>query len=198
MKSPNWICIDFTRTRGGNVDVLTDFGALVDWAERSGVVPGDVIRALRERAQADPAGAVDAYAAAIRLRESVYEVLKAVSEGRSSDPVQMDRLNDAVRLAAAHRGIVEGPEGYEWMWLEEESVAFEQLLWPVAQSAAELLTSDWISRLGLCDADGCGWLFVDKSRNRSRRWCDMADCGNVAKVRRFRERARAGQPNPGV
>ena len=40
-------------------------------------------------------------------------------------------------------------------------------------------------------ADGCLCLFIDKSRNRSRRWCDMADCGNQAKVRRFRERARA-------
>jgi predicted RNA-binding Zn ribbon-like protein len=86
---------------------------------------------------------------------------------------------------------VKGQGGYEWTWLDGESDPFEQILSLVAQSAAELLTGEWVKRLGVCDAHGCLWLFIDKSRNRSRRWCDMADCGNQDKVRRFRERARA-------
>jgi predicted RNA-binding Zn ribbon-like protein len=76
--------------------------------------------------------------------------------------------------------------------LEEDSAPVDQILWRVAQSAGELLTSEWVDRLGLCRGDRCMWLFVDKSRNRSRRWCDMGDCGNLAKVRAFRERAKAG------
>lgn len=58
----------------------------------------------------------------------------------------------------------------------------------MARSAAALLTAEEVERLKLCDAHDCGWLFVDASRNRSRRWCDMADCGNRAEARRFRER----------
>ena len=67
------------------------------------------------------------------------------------------------------------------------------MLGPVARSAAELLTSDRLDRLRQCESEkGCGWLFVDGSRNRSRRWCDMSDCGNRAKARRFHRRHRRG------
>jgi predicted RNA-binding Zn ribbon-like protein len=63
------------------------------------------------------------------------------------------------------------------------------MLKPVVRSAAELLTSDELTRVKECaDDKGCGWLFLDKSRNRSRRWCDMKDCGNRAKAKRFYER----------
>jgi predicted RNA-binding Zn ribbon-like protein len=193
MESSDWICINFTRTLSGQGETLADFGALVDWAERSDVVPADAVHALRERAQADPVGAARDLAVAIELRESIYRVLEAVVDGKPAEPEHVERLNQVVRRAGAHRGIADGPGRYEWTWQEEESDPFEQILWRVAQSAAELLTSEWVGRLGVCRGDRCLWLFVDRSRNRSRRWCDMGDCGNLAKVRAFRERARAGQ-----
>jgi predicted RNA-binding Zn ribbon-like protein len=65
------------------------------------------------------------------------------------------------------------------------------MLWPVVRSAAELLTSDELGRVRECAADNCAWLFLDRSKNRSRRWCDMAVCGNRDKVRRFRQRSRS-------
>ena len=59
------------------------------------------------------------------------------------------------------------------------------MLWPVVQSAVDLMTSPELDRVGQCADDrGCGWLFVDTTKNRSRRWCDMRDCGNRAKARR--------------
>jgi predicted RNA-binding Zn ribbon-like protein len=64
-------------------------------------------------------------------------------------------------------------------------------LWPVARSAAELLTSGDLARVGQCPGEECGWLFLDTSRAGRRQWCDMADCGNLAKVRRFRDQRRA-------
>src|SRR5690606_34555848 len=72
-----------------------------------------------------------------------------------------------------------------------ESNALDQVLWPVAVSAAELLTSADRERVKECAADTCNWLFLDMSRNRSRRWCDMKECGNRAKARRFYKRQRA-------
>jgi predicted RNA-binding Zn ribbon-like protein len=71
------------------------------------------------------------------------------------------------------------------------------MLWPILRSAAEVLTSEKRTRLGQCADDrGCGWLFLDTSKNRSRRWCDMEDCGNRAKARRhyLRERGRSAVP----
>jgi predicted RNA-binding Zn ribbon-like protein len=57
----------------------------------------------------------------------------------------------------------------------------------VARSAAELLQSEELGRVRRCDGEDCRWLFLDTSRSRNRRWCDMADCGNTAKVRRYRQ-----------
>ena len=84
-----------------------------------------------------------------------------------------------------HRGVLPAVRGYGWGWIgPAEDVA--RSLWPVAWSAALLLTGPDLARLKCCD--GCGRLFVDASRNRSRRWCDMQGCGNRAKVARHRQR----------
>jgi predicted RNA-binding Zn ribbon-like protein len=64
------------------------------------------------------------------------------------------------------------------------------MLWPVARSAAELLSSESVDRVRECASSTCTWLFIDDSRNRRRRWCDMASCGNRAKARRYYERHR--------
>ena len=65
------------------------------------------------------------------------------------------------------------------------------MLQPILQSAADLLTSEALARLRRCGNPTCSWLFIDETRNRSRRWCEMASCGNVLKVRRHRERKGA-------
>jgi len=67
----------------------------------------------------------------------------------------------------------------------------ERPLWEIAHSAADLLTSGDQERVKECASTTCEWVFLDKSRNRSRRWCDMSDCGNRAKARRFQARKRA-------
>jgi predicted RNA-binding Zn ribbon-like protein len=64
------------------------------------------------------------------------------------------------------------------------------MLWAVARSAADLLASGSIATIRQCAGDECGWMFLDASRNHNRQWCDMKDCGNCAKVKRFRQRAR--------
>jgi predicted RNA-binding Zn ribbon-like protein len=64
------------------------------------------------------------------------------------------------------------------------------MLWPVLQSAAELLTSDEIHQVRECNSDRCTWLFVDRSRTHRRRWCDMKTCGNRAKARRHYQRTK--------
>jgi predicted RNA-binding Zn ribbon-like protein len=82
---------------------------------------------------------------------------------------------------------VPGREGLRWDWPDAGS-RLDSPLWPVGRAAAALLTSGDLSRLRQCGGERCGWLFLDRSRNRSRHWCTMEDCGNVSKVRRFRQR----------
>lgn len=77
---------------------------------------------------------------------------------------------------------------YRWAWGGE---GLEVPLWAVARSAAELLTSQELDRVRVCEGHGCDWVFLDASRAGRRRWCSMENCGNRAKARRHYQRERA-------
>ncbi len=97
-----------------------------------------------------------------------------------------------LKEGAAHRSLHRDREGWRWRWGSgDEPLA--QHLWPVAWAAGALLTEGDLTRVKECDNDACTWLFVDMSKNRSRRWCDMKDCGNRAKARRHYKRAKKGR-----
>jgi predicted RNA-binding Zn ribbon-like protein len=98
-------------------------------------------------------------------------------------------FNSALSAALAQSQVIKTAEGFAWDWNAAED-ALDRMLWPVMQDAADLLTSSALDRVGQCADDQCGWLFLDTSRNRSRKWCSMKDCGNRAKARRHYQRSR--------
>ena len=71
---------------------------------------------------------------------------------------------------------------------------FPDLLRPVLHSALHLLSSPDLARLRECAAERCGKLYLDHTKNASRRWCDMDTCGNRAKARRHQARRRHPLP----
>jgi predicted RNA-binding Zn ribbon-like protein len=82
---------------------------------------------------------------------------------------------------------------FTWQWAGSPQ-ALDRMLWDVARSSIDLLTSDDLPRVGQCaDERGCGWLFLDMSRNHSRQWCNMGGCGNRAKARRHYSKVKAQQ-----
>src|SRR5919112_4603831 len=83
-------------------------------------------------------------------------------------------------------------EGYSWGWepWTGEGPPLGAPLWPIARSAAELLVSPWRERVRECPGEHCGWLFLDLTKNGSRRWCEMEVCGSRAKMQRYRDRQR--------
>ena len=86
--------------------------------------------------------------------------------------------------------IVSTADGFAWAWSDEQA-ALDPMLWRIARSAADLLTSGELGRVRECADEVCGWVFLDMSKNQSRRWCDMKECGNQAKSRRHYERIKA-------
>jgi len=100
-------------------------------------------------------------------------------------------LSEEMCVARNHEKLIHAEDKFSWSW-DAGDAALDRMLWPVALSAVGLLTSGDLSRIRQCGGDNCGWLFLDTSRNRSRQWCAMNDCGNLAKVRRFRQRQREG------
>jgi predicted RNA-binding Zn ribbon-like protein len=177
------LALDFVNTLGGLRDGPWDdewlhgYGDLVAWAGHAGALA---------QAPPDPGErrAAETFAAAIELREALHRVFAALAARRPPPEPDLAVLAAAHADAAAHARLSPG-RPFAWSWPHDDPRA---PLWAVAQAAADLLRSDRLSRLKQCG--NCRWLFLDASRNGSRRWCSMAHCGVDAKVRARRRRGR--------
>jgi len=185
------LCLDFVNTIDnrpvGPTELLNTYGDLVAWAEQTGVLSPELAGTLRTEATQRPDAAAAALDGARTLREAAHAVLTAAVTGAAAPADSLGMLEAAVPPSLARRRLVQTATGFEWEWAYDDA-ALDGLLAPVVESAATLLTSPDLSRVRECEAERCGWLFLDRSRNRSRRWCDMSVCGNRAKVRRHYQR----------
>ena len=132
-----------------------------------------------------------ALARALAVREALYRVFAAVARGRRPRPADLALVNEQVPSAFVRSRIAPAGEGFV-LKVEASPDDLSSPLGPVVKSAIDLLTSGEIDRVRTCAADTCEWLFLDTTKNRTRRWCDMKVCGNRAKVRRFRAAAGVG------
>ncbi len=183
------LAIDFTNTIGDRgaepVEHFRTFGDVVAWAEARGILARGAAAALRQRAADQPEGAARAFRSALVLREALYNVLAAASSGRRVRPADLNVVNQHV--ADTFKGAALTPSGGRFS-LETRADAWLDLVTrPVVRAAVDLLTSDTLKHVGRCADEECAWLFLDTTRSRSRRWCDMRSCGNRNKVRRFRQ-----------
>lgn len=192
-------CLDFVNTVSNRqgprpVDHLDSYPLLLAWSEKARTVPPAVAQLLRRTAREWPAGADAALAEARELREAIAHLASSSVSGDPPAPEQLARLNrHLVRSRGAPVGYRDG--GFEAGWPYGPE-ALDSVLVPIAVDAAALLTSAMRARVRICESDdGCGWMFVDETRTRTRRWCDMRTCGNRAKARRHYARAR-GEPRP--
>lgn len=186
------LCLDFTNTTSRHPpdpegEWLHDYAELVWWGLRVEVLRESEAEALFARALEEPAAAEAVFARAIALREAIYRLVTSVDGGEVS-AADLEVLNREAAEAGRQLRITPGREGFTWGW---ECTELDRVIWPVARDAAELLVSSELARVGGCAGESCDWLYLDTSRNRSRRWCTMADCGNRAKARRHYHRAKA-------
>jgi predicted RNA-binding Zn ribbon-like protein len=188
------LCLDFINTVGGRVDSgtvlrekLTGFEDLLEWSKLGETTSRAKSAELARYAASHRHDSEATLQRAVRLREALYRILQATLKGRRPRPDDLDALSGELQVARAHQHLAPTGRAVGWIF-EDTEPALDRILWPVSLSAAELLTSGDLSRLRQCGGSECGWMFLDTSRNRSRQWCDMKDCGNRAKVRRFRHR----------
>jgi predicted RNA-binding Zn ribbon-like protein len=131
------------------------------------------------------------FAKVIELREALYRIFSALVRSEVADAGDLGLLNTVLRKALRQLEIRPESDGYGWAWGGPDQ-ALDRPLWPIVRSAAELMTSEDLGSLRECDSETCSWLFLDRSRNQRRRWCDMSTCGNRAKARRhYRRRQKA-------
>ena len=160
-------------------DHLGDYRGLVAWSKRVGSISERSAAELNRAAEKHPLRAAAAVRRARSLRTALNESFGAVADGRVPDS-GWDRLRPFVREAIWRAGLAATPSGLTPRW---ELSDLQSPLWPVAEAAYQLLTGPDLERLKRCA--GCPWLFLDHSRNGSRRWCSMEDCGTHEKIRRY-------------
>ena len=182
------LAIDFANTRfwrGSETPTegLADCPALFAWLARAGL-PRQLLAAAD-----DESAAATLFAQAIALREAIYRIFSEIAEGRAAAAADLSALNAALALAPPRVRLMREDPGYAWA-AEPSSGGAAALLAPVLWSAADLLARAERVRIRRCANAKCLWLFIDRSKAGTRRWCDMAACGNRAKAQRHYSRTR--------
>lgn len=189
------LALDLVNTGSERVDGvaqterLRDYADLVMFARRQELVGPKRAATLLAEAAKRPEAAAAVTERARALRETIFRVFHPISvSGRPADE-DVTALNEFLEEGLRYRRLEPNEQCCGWSWSAgEEPLA--QMLWPIAHSAAELLVSGELTRIKKCGNDTCDWLFYDSSRNQSRRWCDMKECGNRAKARRHYARTK--------
>jgi predicted RNA-binding Zn ribbon-like protein len=198
--------VDFVNTLGGDhqalVECLHSYADLLIWAERAHLIDAHQADTLRSLASAKPADAARVLDDALFLRSSVDQVLRAATTNESASAEALDHIRDvhADAIGAALLRMPAGAgspgqrrsRGYDWTWPPGPPRHLAFVLWQVSRYVVDFLRAGDLHRLKLCDE--CRWIFLDESRNNSRRWCSMKGCGARAKMRRYRaSQSRASQ-----
>jgi predicted RNA-binding Zn ribbon-like protein len=198
------LCLDFVNTVGGwnadpargkydpcaavaRADKLNDYVDLLAWSLHTGLFSENEAQALAREAGRREKEATATLKRAVALRGAIYGLCAAVIHAALPRASDLDLLNQELNVANGRVRLGAGEENFVWEWTDTKN-ALDSMLWRIADSAAEMLTTDDLTRLRGCPGEDCGWLFLDISKNSRRQWCDMQACGNLAKVRRFRQR----------
>ncbi|MEE8584124.1 MAG: ABATE domain-containing protein [Acidobacteriota bacterium] len=169
-------------------DYLSTYEDLLRWARLGHLISSQAEDRLALLARLGAGSAERVLADSVRLRESLHRLFLARIGGNDPRAQDLSRLNGWLSAALRHRRLLYESGGYRWSW-EQGQERLESPLWPVVIEAGQLLESKESHPLKQCpEPDGCGWLFLDTSKNRTRRWCQMKTCGNAAKARRHYHR----------
>lgn len=194
-----WVCIaghpalDFTNTVGWHaganpIDRLHTYEGLIDWLRDNHMLDPREHDAHLRRSRRSPAAARHALRRAIAIRELIYRTCAAIAHHRAPARADLARLH-AEHVNALSHGTLDWSDGFAVSFARSRDLLAP--VYPLLLSAMDLLRSPDLIRMRQCANDPCGWLFLDRSKNHSRRWCASWDCGNETRVKRFRDKARA-------
>lgn len=185
------LCLDFVNTidnrkKVGTCDYLSTFKDLLLWYARTGALSPKIIHTLERLAKDYPQKAAVVFEKSLVLRELLHRLFTVMIAGKSPAPADLMQFNTYIGEAYANIELTAAGK------LQFNAPALEQVYWWLVKSAVELYTAGKPAQIKECPA--CGWLFLDKSRNGSRKWCSMSTCGDVDKVTRNYQRTKRKKP----
>ena len=195
------LALDLLNTQNGPAgeapeeDLLRDYRDLLAWGHHVGILTESEADGLLRRSRRHPVQARAALARTRETRDYLYAIFDAVSRGARPPDLAIDRLRHDEAEALRHAELVPFDGGFTWSWANDNDPALP--LWPIVHAALTLLTDGPLDRVKGCAS--CRFHFLDESKNRSRRWCSMEDCGTADKMRKYvarRASARAAGRRP--
>jgi predicted RNA-binding Zn ribbon-like protein len=191
--SGGYLCLDFVNTLSDRltieVDLLNTYTDLLSWCREAKILNTEEIAQLQTLAEVQPREAAEWLTVSKQARELMHRIFNALASGVTVEEGELQAFNRLLSEAMAHSCLVVEEDGFVWGW-ESDGSRLDRPLWSIVRSAADLLTSPERSLIRACASDDCGWLFLDTSKNHTRRWCAMKSCGNRAKARRHSRRKR--------
>lgn len=172
-------------------DFLRDYVDVALWAAEAAAADESTAAGLIGIAAKASGDAEAVFSRAIAVRETLYRIFTAELSGGEPQRADLATFQSELHAALAHL-VLERHAGYDWQWDDDRRL--ERPLWPILWDAAELLSTPELRHVKRCPGQDCGWLFLDRSKNHSRRWCSMDTCGSREKMRRLHARRRAARP----
>lgn len=188
------LCLDFINTlsdrfRARPVEILNTYTDLLAWSQLAHILDAGQAEQLRSRAERDPILAAHWLAETKRARAVLVRILSTIAGGQAALVEEIRQFNRFLSETMVHLCLVPERTGFIWDWTDAGD-HLDLPLWFVVRDAAELLTSPELRSLRMCASDDCDWLFLDTSKNHSRRWCAMKTCGNRAKAHNYYDRQK--------
>lgn len=185
-----WLCLDFIntvhdRTVETPFDYLSSYLDLLDWSVKVEIMNSSEKEELVLLAQENEADRQQALQQVIEAREVFYKYFLSIAQDEVPGDSVQNQFNALLSngLQQLKLRVIEGL-AVRHVWQSPSDLRYP--LYPVIKSAYDLMTSDLLDRVKECGA--CGWLFLDKSKNRSRKWCSMESCGSNVKAKRYYHR----------
>jgi predicted RNA-binding Zn ribbon-like protein len=185
---------DFINTKSGRLsgdghEHVQTYADVVDFVRLAGLLKPAEAKRLIAAAEAHPERATQIHRRAVALREATFRAYDRVIQQKEPAREDMELISREAADAMAHAQMLRTADGWEWGWSETDVLA--RPLWPIARAALDVLTNAPERQLlRQCSDDTCAWLFVDRTKNHSRRWCDVNTCGSRNRVREFRQRRK--------
>ena len=185
------LCLDFVNTinsrRNPEHDYLTVYVDLLNWGDRVGILSTLQNSRLQKQARQNVEMAEGALKKAREFRELLYRLFASLARGGEPEKDDMALFSTFYSEAISHSQFVRTHTYFDHGWQVDQT--YDAMLWPIAYSAGQILLSKELAQIKECP--GCGWLFLDTSKNQSRRWCSMNTCGARDKMRRYHGKLRS-------
>jgi predicted RNA-binding Zn ribbon-like protein len=162
-------------------DYLKSYDDLLEWCKKANAFRDQRIKKLHQYAAQDPKTASKILLRIVKAREAMFDVFSNLHHHQHMDAESMNRFNKEMSQALMHLQFIIKEDDMAITW--PSVVSLEEPLWLIMKSAFDVWTSEDPLRIKECP--GCGYIFLDKTKNNGRRWCSMKTCGSNDKSLRY-------------